>query len=284
MSASETGSMAKAATICHLTTSSVSKHIKDLEQELGVPLLVRKKNDVKLTEYGESFIVRARNIIREEHEAKEEIKAISGELCGDLYIGAGCFIEPFIGLPIAHFMIKYPKVHVHMSYNYAHELNRMLRSQELDLAFSMNWAYCNEGIVSTPCFSFGLSAIMHKDHPLASKDMVTENDLVKYRIILPDNGKRELSTFQQMSGLDISRIISSSTCECNNANSLLNGLQILDAITFLPAEYVMNRQNLIAKPIEGMEKTFVSKVHWIKDVPLKASAKAFLAMIEGLKI
>lgn len=281
VSAAESGSMANAARVCHITPSAVCKHIKDLECELGVLLLVRGKNSVKLTDYGEVFFLRAKNIIRETQKAKEEIADVKGELCGELRIGVGCFVETMIGRAIAEFMNRYPKVRICVQYNYAHELNRMLRSNEIDVAFSMNEPYSNEGIESVKCFQFRLYAIMSKNHMLSKLKNVTIDDTKNCRVILPDAGKRELATIQRYVKDDISLIMENSCCICNNANAILNGLSVLDAITFLPKEYVINRSNLIAKKVEGLDMVFSSNAHWLKNKPMSASAMALLRIIES---
>lgn len=280
VSVADTGSMSKAAKVCHLTSSAISKHIKDLEKELDVTLLIRRKNDVKLTEYGEAFLVRARNMIREAQESRDEIASLKGDLRGDLYIGAGSFIEPYIGASLAEFMNKYPNVRIHMQYNYAHELNRLLRSKDLDLAITMNSAYPTEGIESMPAYKFQLYAIMSKDNDLARKEKITYNDVYQSRVIIPDTGQRELATIQRYTNCDIGRVLESSICRCNNANAILRGLCKLNAISFMPKEYVEFRQELVARPIIGFETILTSNAHWMRDVPMKASAKAFLEIIK----
>lgn len=279
VAAADSGSIANAAKKCNLTSSAVSKHIKDLEFELDAQLLIRRKNDVKLTEYGELFVMRARNMIREAQCAKDEIAALRGELCGDLYIGAGCFIEPYIGIAIAEFMSRYPKVKIHMQYNYAHELNKHLRAKSLDVAFSMNDAHAEEGIESETCFKFQLCAIMGKNNVLANKDIIEMDDIANSRVILPDTGKRELATIHKQCGFDLSKVIDNVCCECNNANAILHGLCKLDAITFLPREYVEYRTNLVAKKIVGFEHVLTSKAHWLKNAPMKASVRELLNII-----
>jgi LysR family hca operon transcriptional activator len=58
------GSFNRAAEILHLTQPALSRQVKDLEEELGVTLLVRGSNAVKLTEAGELFYEEARECSR----------------------------------------------------------------------------------------------------------------------------------------------------------------------------------------------------------------------------
>ena len=58
----DTGSITKASDSLYISQSAVSKRIKSLEEELGIPLIVRKSGlrKIELTEQGEEFLVLAR--------------------------------------------------------------------------------------------------------------------------------------------------------------------------------------------------------------------------------
>lgn len=277
----ELGSMTAAAKRVNLSQGTVSLHIRTLEDELQCKFFIRHAQHVELSEMGQLFLPRAVELIRREREAKEEISSRNGHICGTISIGAGCFIEPLIGYDIAEFMTRYPDVHVHMYYDYAYILNAQLRSHELDIAFSMNEGTDEEGIISTTCYAFQLYAIMSRKHPLAKKKRVTFDDLSTTTIIMPDSGKRSISTIQKyIAPPDMQKILNASRCECNNANSILRGLERLNAVTFMPKEYVFNRTDLVAIPVQGFERRVNSNYHIMRDAPQKAAVKALLEIIE----
>ena len=281
----ELGSMTAAAKRVNLSQGTVSLHIRTLEDELQCKLFIRHAQHVELSEMGQLFLPRAVELIRREREAKEEISSRNGHICGTISIGAGCFIEPLIGYDLAEFMTRYPDVHVHMHYDYAYILNAQLRSHELDIAFSMNEGTDEEGIISTTCYAFQLYAIMCKKHPLAKKKRVTFDDLSSTTIIMPDSGKRSISTIQKyIAPPDMQKILNASRCECNNANSILRGLERLNAVTFMPKEYVFNRTDLVAIPVQGFERRVNSNYHIMRDAPQKAAVKALLEIIEKNKL
>lgn len=272
----ETGSMTAASARCNITQAAVSQQIKNLEDEVGMRLLHRG-SELKPTEAGRLLYDRARQIVSMTYSVKDELMAMKGEVCGDLHIGAGSFIEPFMCDVIARFVNAYPKVRLHVHFGYAHVLNRMLRDGEIDVAFSMNMAHRGEGIVSRRCFRYKLCAVMGKEHPLASKEKVTADDLSRCRIIMPDTGEREMDTFQRYVGFDIAPIASISIGDSNNANAILTGVINLDAVTFLPIEYVRNRPEFAARPIEGLDGELWSNAHRMEG-PMKESARRFVEM------
>lgn len=274
----DTGSMTVAATRCNISQSATTKHIKMLEDELGVQLFERKKKEVQITEVGRIFLKRARSIIKEAKDGKEDIDSYKGHLCGELRIGVGSFIEPYIRKAAVSFMRKYPDVLLHVQFDHASVLNKMLREEELDLAFTMNESYHYEGIESKATIPFYLSVIMSKRNKLADKDIVTFDDLMHSRIIMPDVGERVFQTIQKYTHNDISKL--PVTAIVSNPSAALMVLDELDAITFLPSDYTITSQKLVAKPIETLDMELMSNAHWLKDKPLKASAREFLNIIE----
>src|SRR6266478_1348160 len=68
------GSFNRAAEVLHLTQPALSRQVKDLEEELGVPLLVRGQNTVKLTESGDLFYEEAREVLARANEAVQRVR------------------------------------------------------------------------------------------------------------------------------------------------------------------------------------------------------------------
>jgi len=70
------GTFNRAAGKLHLTQPALSRQVKDLEEELGVPLLVRGKNAVTLIDAGETFYGDARDLLA---RADQAIQRLRGE-------------------------------------------------------------------------------------------------------------------------------------------------------------------------------------------------------------
>lgn len=277
----ETKSMKMASMRCNISISAISKQIKTLEEELGVELFDRRKTDVTLTEDGADFLNTARMMIKSATDFKEKVASKKGELCGELRLGVGQFIAPYIRKVAVEFMKRYPKVRLNVHFDNAQMLNKMLRLGELDVAFTMNQAYHNEGILSKPCIPFMLSAIMSKQNSLAVKKSVNFDDLMESKIIMPDVGERVFQTFQKYTTFDISKL--PILAIVSNASEALIVLDELDAITFLPSHYIITSQKLVAKPIDTIDMELMSNAHWLKETPIKASAKAFLDIIDEMR-
>lgn len=75
----DTGSFAKAAKVLYISTTAVIKQINQLEDRLGVKLLVRSPRGIKLTEAGKVFYPDAKRIIALSEEAVAKVRRVQGE-------------------------------------------------------------------------------------------------------------------------------------------------------------------------------------------------------------
>ena len=83
------GSITNAANALHVTQPTLSRQIRDLEEELGQPLFVRGSHNVTLTPEGMLLRKRAEEIIDLVSKTEQEFAQTEETLSGDVYIGAG---------------------------------------------------------------------------------------------------------------------------------------------------------------------------------------------------
>src|SRR3954465_3030435 len=72
-------SFTKAGEELHLTQSAVSRQIKDLEDQLGVPLFQRRHRALALTDAGQQFYASASQVLATMRTATERLRASSGK-------------------------------------------------------------------------------------------------------------------------------------------------------------------------------------------------------------
>lgn len=111
----DSGSFSAAARRLGVAPSSVSRQINDLEEELGAVLLARTTRKLSLTEAGEIFCERARNIINDVDEAKLALSQL-GSPSGILRVTAPSGIgREMVASAIPDFLDRYPGIKIVLS-------------------------------------------------------------------------------------------------------------------------------------------------------------------------
>jgi DNA-binding transcriptional LysR family regulator len=112
----EHGSFSDAARAIRLSRSAVSKHVMDLEQELGVQLLNRTTRSASPTENGRAYYERAVAILAEIEEADLAVTRNQAEPRGLLRVNAPMsFGTLHLGPALAEFMEKYPELQIQVT-------------------------------------------------------------------------------------------------------------------------------------------------------------------------
>ena len=83
----ETENVSRAALKLHISQPAVSRQIRDLEDEIGLPLLKRVGKSVRLTEAGRVFLNEARAILKGTDEAVLKARVVGGKRDAELHVG-----------------------------------------------------------------------------------------------------------------------------------------------------------------------------------------------------
>jgi len=167
-------SFTKAAEKLHTTQPSLSRQVKDLEEELGVRLLNRTKQLVTLTDEGRSFLADAKRLLALAAETVESVRRLhSGEVRA-LNIGyvSNLFYD-LLPRTLASFRQLFPTVSVNLFDMSCGEQFRALEDGKLDLGFvGLHEPIARRGLEFRTIASYKTVAALPKDNPLASKTTV----------------------------------------------------------------------------------------------------------------
>ncbi|MFN7728977.1 MAG: LysR family transcriptional regulator [Bdellovibrio sp.] len=127
------GSMTGAADKLYLTQPAISQQIRNLEEDLGVDLLVRGVRQIKPTLQGEVLFDYAKRILQLGQQAEVAVKAMGAELKGQLRIGTLNSLGVHLISPIVSRLLKYnPKLSIKIDYDDGEELVKAFKRGELD--------------------------------------------------------------------------------------------------------------------------------------------------------
>ena len=167
----KTQHFAKAADKLYISQPALSKRIRALEDELGIPLFDRMGNQTFLTIHGETFRPFAENMVATCNSAKEYIRQIENMEHGVLNFGATNFIGVYM-LPavIARFHKKHPNITINMNINTSQTILEMLHKNQLEFVFLSDYIIEDpENYVIEQYWQDYLKLIVGTQHPLFSK-------------------------------------------------------------------------------------------------------------------
>lgn len=125
----------RAAASCHVTQSTLSASLRELESLLGTPLVDRTTRKVVLTPLGEAVVERARRVLREAEELVRAAEAGRAPLTATLRLGVIPTIGPFL-LPqiLPRLRRAYPQLKLYLTEDMTDRLLEALHAGRLDAA------------------------------------------------------------------------------------------------------------------------------------------------------
>lgn len=173
----------------HVTQAAVSMQIRQLEEEVGVPLFTRTPRRVILTEAGERLFARARTILREHDTAIAEIAEIAGAENGRLRIGSASAMFATTQLPVILQKLKekFPNAEITVISGTSQTLVEKILHGEADIAF-VSLPIENANITAELLFSDEIVAVAHPAHPLSKQKTINAKTLANENLILGEKG------------------------------------------------------------------------------------------------
>lgn len=175
----------KASETCFVSQPTLSVAIKKLEEELGVILFERRKQDVLITPIGKKIISIAEEIIERSQDIKQIALETQGNHLSELRIGAIYTIAPYL-LPklIPSFQKHAPNVPVIIEENYTHVLAEKLQTGEIDIAI-LSLPFNEPNIETFTLYEEPFKLILPKQHPIIQQDKaISLNEIENETILL----------------------------------------------------------------------------------------------------
>ncbi|NLT08702.1 MAG: LysR family transcriptional regulator [Ruminococcus sp.] len=179
------GSITSAAEQLHITQPTLSRQIKDLEDELGQKLFHRSSHSMKLTQEGFIFRQRAEEIVAMVDKTSAEFLSMDKPLAGDIYIGGGeTLAVSLIADLIAELRKEYPNIRYHLYSGNEADVTERLDRGLLDFGILVQPA----DVTKYDCIHLPAKdiwgVVMRKDAPLAKKKKITRADLLDLPLIM----------------------------------------------------------------------------------------------------
>ncbi len=178
----------RAAESCYVSQPTLSAAVKKLEQELGVDIFERSKQDISVTPVGEQVIQQAQRVLEEAEKLKLISQVGKDQLTGALRIGAIYTIGPYL-LPhiIPELRKNAPNMPLVIEENFTARLREKLKAGQLD-AIIIALPFDEPGVLTLPLYDEPFVAVLPASHPLTQKDSIRIKDLARENLLLLGEG------------------------------------------------------------------------------------------------
>lgn len=182
----ETLNYSEASQILYISQSSLSKHIKSIEKELGVSLFQRTTRSMALTEAGNVYLTYARKILPICLEAQRAISAVDKRTDSALTIGV---IQNPQYYNLAGYMLKFKEDVPELTFNLIESdeagLLDLYKRKKINLFTGFPYSQDKPKYNFMPMVSSEIVVLFHKDHPYAGRETVSLQSLRDESLLLP---------------------------------------------------------------------------------------------------
>lgn len=276
-------SMSRAADEMHLTQPAVSMQMKQLEEQIGVPLIEQSGRRLYLTEAGQELVGHAQRFAAQALELQSAMEQHRGLERGLLRIAVVSTASYFLPPLIAAYSEQYPGVHVNLQVANRDSVLSSLAEHRADLA-----------IIGVPPDGLELNAqafmdnplvvIANPGHPLAKIRYVELSRFRQERLVVrePGSGTRA-ATERHFAEHKIVYILG---CELNSNEAIKQAVQAglgLGVVSLQTIELELETRRLVILPVEGFPIVRQWYVVHRQDKRLSAASQAFRDLLLAQK-
>lgn len=269
------GGIRAAARYLHVSQAALTKSLRQLEDDSGVPLLVRSPRGVNLTEAGQRLFARASLVTRQLDMARSELQEAAGDPLGHVGIALTPYvILKHLGQAFRWFRQRYPKVTVEVVEGLISRTLPRLRDGSLDLAIVAHTSDLPTGEFELqPVLTTTQQVTVRQGHPVLHNPSLQAFSELEWVLSGPPQGLRgeRLQAMFARAGTAAPQRIS----PCDT----LAGLTLLresDCAGIVPAPFLElpEGRGLVAVPVPGLDPGELKLVLLTRpDVPLTPAAQ-----------
>lgn len=262
-------SFTKAARRLEIAQPPVSRHIRDLESELGVKLFERTSSRVLLTDAGRGFLNEVRVVLQHVSQAIEAARQAQSGGAGTVRLGIGKGLGDVVGKIVNHYLRVSPRVEIDVRDIASGFQVEAFLDRKIDVGF-MRGPIETPQLASAPLFQEQFSVVLRKSSPLARNRSLRlpqlrgETLLMIDRRISPGVYDRTLSLFRDH-GIE-PRLVSTATMPYEDSGAVLvdsgKGIYVAVGNNPIHPSFV---DRLISVPLADPSATSDVFVVWRKD-------------------
>lgn len=277
LAAAERLNFTAAAEASHISQSTLSQQLKQLEDELGVLLFHRLGKRVQLTEAGTQLLPFARQMVASAAAGRQHLRNLTKLQTGTLHLGVTYGLRPVLRPALIRFAQAHPGVRITVQLGTSAELLAQLTSLHLDVVLSF-WEPGQVPFAYQPLLASPLTLVAATSSPLAGRPSLTLAEVQALPLALPAGG---YSTRQFLdAAFAAQRLQANVQLELNDISILLDLVRTGLWHTVLVQATVQDEPGLCAIPLAGADMLRHAGVFWLDTPYRKKAAEVFCELLK----
>ncbi len=265
----------KAARRLHIAQPPVSRHIRDLETELGVKLFERNSNRVFLTDAGMGFLNEVRVVLQHVSQAVEAAKHAGSGGAGTVRLGIGKGLGDVVSRVVNEYLRLFPRVEIDVRDIASGFQAEAFLDRKIDVGFMRSPIEAPQ-LASAPLFQENFSVVLRRSSPLAKRRVLRLRHIAQEAVLLIDRRispgayDRTLALFREQNIEP--RLVPTETMPYEEAGSILvdSGKGIYLAVGRNPIHPAFI-DRLVALPLDEPSAVIEVRLVWRSDEQAKAT-------------
>ncbi|MED1725717.1 LysR family transcriptional regulator [Brevibacillus parabrevis] len=273
-------SYSKAAQKLHISQPSLSNAIKNLEQEVGSPLLERNTRKIELTDAGNILYRKAILLLSQMDTLKKEMEEVKETGSGQLIIGIIESAKHWVPKVIRSYQEHFPSMNIKLIEVLSGQaVKDSLRKYQTHLLIT-NQSIQEDDLETIPLYVENLVLVLHRSHPLAQQESVSLKEVVAEPFIISTEGFQTRENI--LSAFAMEDVEPRIKFEIERFETALSLIRENLGITIIPENYLagVSDPSIVRKKIDSSFLQRTVFLAYLKNRYLTPAVRAFLAGIQ----
>ncbi len=242
----DTGGFSRAAAELRITQPALWRQVRDLERELGVPLIERVGRRARVTSAGEGLLLRSRALLADVDRLVDHARALRGGDIGSLSVAAS---PQVIQNVLAPFLTRYLKSREHVDVHLLEEggVRALARVESGEAHLAVAIRQGNDHLDGRLLFPVRVLAAVPPGHRLARRRTIDVTDLQDERVLLLRQGFGAREMFD--AACRIAQVQPRLLLDAGDPQSLISLAEAGRGIAIVPSTVALTGQRVRAAPL-----------------------------------
>lgn len=179
----EAGSITHGAARAHLALGAASTRIRNMEDTLGAPLLVRGRLGIKPTQAGRTLLQHARTMLAQAERLREDLGAFAGGIAGQITLLSNTnALTEFLPETLSSFLTAHRNVSIDLEERLSDEIVDLIAEGVADIGIIAGTVDAGR-LTTYPFRSDRFVLVVARDHPLANQAKIAFADVLDYDFV-----------------------------------------------------------------------------------------------------